>query len=245
MIKLTDLLKEIQEERRSIAEIEELLGRPLTEAELEELNLKRTARNLAAGVALTAATLGGGNKAKAATTPSRDSAATTQTVTNIPKWEAKRHVDVKKMEDWNKFVDWLKETKVEDLADDIDTERKGSGILAGNEIMNHEDYSDVVLEIYKDKHPETSITKKDIESIQAQIGDLRIKTINQHKADPKSVKFNYPVKPDYSNFMRSSSKSGEDGIVGKFTSQIKFPKEYMVYFNNNKKVNTADLGYRK
>jgi hypothetical protein len=242
MIKLVDLLKEIQEERQSIAEIEELLGRSLTEAELEELNLKRAARNLGAGLAFTAATLGG--QAKAATPPV-DSAATTQTATNIPKWEAKKYVDVKKMEDWNKFVDWLKETKVEDLADDIDTERKGSGILAGNEIMNHEDYSDVVLEVYKDKHPETSITKKDIKPIQAQVGDLRIKTINQHKADPKSVTFNYPVRPDYSNFMRSSSKSGEDGIVGKFTSQIKFPKEYLTYFKDNKKVNTVDLGYRK
>jgi hypothetical protein len=245
MIKLTDLLKEIQEERRSIAEIEELLGRPLTEAELEELNLKRAAKNLGAGAVFTAASLLGGNKAKAATTPSRDSAATTQTVTSIPKWEAKTYVSTKKMDDWNKFVDWLKKTKVEDLANDIETERKGSGILAGNEIMNHEDYSDIVLEIYKDKHPETSITKEDVKPIQAQIGDLRLKTINQHKADPKSVTFNYPVKPDYSNYMRPSSKSGEDGIVGKFTSQIKFPKEYIVYFNNNKKANTVDLGYRK
>ena len=64
MIKLVDLLKEIQEERQSIAEIEELLGRSLTEAELEELNLKRAARNLGAGLAFTAATLGGGAKAQ-------------------------------------------------------------------------------------------------------------------------------------------------------------------------------------
>jgi hypothetical protein len=245
MIKLIDLLKEIQEERQSIAEIEELLGRSLTEAELEELDLKRAAkkvRDFTTAAAIAATTIGG--QAKAATLPT-DSATVTQTATDIPKWEAKRYVDVKKMEDWNKFVDWLKVTKVEDLADDIDTERKGSGILAGNEIMNHEDYSDVVLEVYKDKYPETSITKEDIKSIQAQVGDLRIKTINQHKANPKSVTFNYPVKPDYNNFMRSSSKSGEDGIVGKFTSQIKFPKEYMVYFYNNKKINTSDLGYRK
>ena len=240
MIKLVDLIKEQQ----IIAEVETLLGRSLTEAELEEIDLKRAARNLAAGVGLTAATMFG-NTAQATTTPPMDSARTaiTQTVNTVPKWEAKSYISVQKMNDWNKFVDWLKKTKVEDLKDDIETERKGSGVLAGNEIMNHEDYSDVVLEVYKDKHPETSLTKADVKPIQAQIGDYRIKTINQHKTDPKSVNFVFPVNPDYSNFMRPSSKSGEDGIVGKFTSQINFPKAYMTYFVNNKKTNTVDLGY--
>jgi hypothetical protein len=242
MNKLAHLIKEVREERQSIIEIEELLGRSLTEAELEELDLKRAAkkaRNFLGAAAIAASTMG---SAKAA--PPVDSATTTvKPVLNIPKWEGKRYITVKKMDEWNKFVDWLKKTKVEDLVNDIETEYKGSGILAGNEIMNHEDYSDIVLEVYKDKFPETSLTKTDIPNIQAQVGDLRNQTINKHHTNPGSVKFNFPVAADYSNYMRASSKSGEDGIVGKFTSQIKFPREYMMYFINDKKVNTADLGY--
>jgi len=68
MIKLIDLLKEIQHNQHQITEIENILGRPLTESELNELDLKRAAKNLAVGTALGAATMFGSPKASAQTT---------------------------------------------------------------------------------------------------------------------------------------------------------------------------------
>lgn len=107
MSKLAYLIKEVQEERQSIAKIEELLGRPLTEAELEELDLKQAAkkaRNFLGAAAIAASTLGGGT-AKAAT-PSGDSTnikptAVTKTVNTIktnPSFWVKDTNDIKRVQ---------------------------------------------------------------------------------------------------------------------------------------------------
>jgi hypothetical protein len=203
MIKLTDLLKEIQEERRSIVEIEELLGRPLTEAELEELNLKRTARNLAAGVALTAATLGGGNKAKAATTPSRDSAATTQTVT-----KTQSSISSQEKKAWNTFHEWL--------------ESKG---YAGNDKMNNDAFREKVLNQYKKETgvnaPDTNFVKK----IQQYQIDSRNDIIKSVEAGKASVEYNYKTK-GWDGFqpevLSMEKRGGVDGKIGEETSKYFF-----------------------
>lgn len=77
MIKLVDLLKEIQCEQQQIADFEKILGRPLTESEMNELDLKRTAKNLAVGAALGAATMFGSPKASAQTQPHPTTAVST------------------------------------------------------------------------------------------------------------------------------------------------------------------------
>jgi hypothetical protein len=106
MNKLAHLIKEVREERQSILEIEELLGRPLTEAELEELDLKQAAkkaRNFLGAAAIAASTLAGGS-AKAAT-PSADSTntksaitKTTSTVKTNPNFWVKDTNDIKKVQ---------------------------------------------------------------------------------------------------------------------------------------------------
>jgi hypothetical protein len=172
--------------------------------------------------------------------------ATTQTAaTDYSKWEAKRYVSDKKMEDWNDFTDWLRSTKVEDLG--IATKREGSGVLAGNPIMDHEDYSDAVIEAYRKGHT-TTITKADVKPIQKQLGNYRDWTIATYIKNGKDtnkknpVQFNFKVADNYSNYMSFVLKSGEDGIVGINTSRVRFPHEYLTDLD---KGTTADLGFAK
>lgn len=256
MIKLKSILEEIEAtatlSKQEKAAYDDLIG-SLKEASGKDF-LTKVASYAKKGMlkgALLAALLNAPELSKAEKTQVQDLAkdTTTQTVAKVPKWKAEKHITVKKMDEWNQFVKWLNKTTVEDLAPYIETEYKGSGKLAGNSIMNHEDYSDVVLEVYKDLFPQTTLTKADIKPIQTQINDYRNWVIKSHiegggfTNKNNKIHFDYPVSSDYSNFMRSSSKSGEDGIVGVFTSQILFPRAYMQYFVDGKKVSTADLGY--
>jgi hypothetical protein len=213
------------------------------EQNIDELGVK----DIALGAAMAASSMFGGAKAQSKIPTDKPSITQTAT-TDLSNWKATRYVSDKKMEDWNKFVDWLSKTKVEDLANDIQTERQGSGKLAGNEIMNHEDYSDVVLEVYKDRHPETTISKSDIKLIQKQLGNYRLWTISTHiknggianKNNP--IQFSFTPNKDYSNYMSFVLKSGEDGIVGINTSRIQFPHAYITDLD---KGTTADLGFAK
>jgi len=175
---------------------------------------------------------------------------TTQSVTKAPKWEAKSYISTQMMDEWNKYVDWLKKTKVEDLAPYIETDYKGGGILAGNLIMNHEDYSDVVLDVYNEiMNPKIKLTKADIIPIQAQMRDYRNWAINTHIDDGgmanknNKIKFNFTPNADYSNFMSNSLNSKEDGITGIYTSRIFFPRTYITTIVNGKKISTTDVGY--
>jgi hypothetical protein len=213
---------------------------------LNEEQVSEDWKSAVMGAAMGLGALGGKAQMK---TPTADKPAVVQAAkTDLSKWEAKRYVSDAKMEDWNKFVGWLAQTKVEDLAQDIDTERKGSGKLAGNSIMDHEDYSDVVLEVYKDKHPETTITKADVKLVQKQLGNYRSWTIATHiknggmanKNNP--VTFSFTPNEDYSNYMSFVLKSGEDGIVGINTSRVAFPHSYITDLD---KGTTADLGFAK
>lgn len=213
---------------------------------LKEEYVNEDWRSAFLGTAMGLGALGGKAQMKAPTADKQ--AVVQQAATDYSKWEAKRYVLDKKMEDWNDFTDWLRSTKVEDLADEIETERKGSGVLAGNPIMDHEDYSDVVLEVYKDKHPETSITKADVKPIQKQLGNYRDWTIATYIKNGKDtnkknpIQFNFKVADNYSNYMSFVLKSGEDGIVGINTSRVRFPHEYLTDLD---KGTTADLGFAK
>ncbi len=231
MIKLADLINEIEQDK------------------LEEAGWK----DLVAAVGLTAATiLGGGAKAQS-TAPADINTMKTQTIPNLPKWQAEKYVDTKVMKDWNKFVKWLSETTVEDLSKYITTEYEGSGKLAGNKIMNHEDYSDAVLEVYtKVFDKSSSLSKKLIIPIQSQIRDYRNYLINGNyiyrvikKVPNESNPFrlDFTPKADYSNLMSDALKAGEDGIVGVFTSQIFFPGAYLKVIENGKQVDFKSLGY--
>lgn len=203
MIKLVTLLKEIQEERQSIAEIEELLGRSLTEAELEELDLKRAARNLGAGALFTAASVLGGNKAQAANAPTKDSTVKTQTVA-----KTQSSISSQEKNTWNTFHKWL--------------ESKG---YAGNDKMNNDAFREKVLNQYK---KETGVNAPDtnfVKELQQYQIDSRNDIIKNVEAGKASVEYDYKTK-GWDGFqpevLSMEKRGGVDGKIGKETSKYFF-----------------------
>jgi hypothetical protein len=124
----------------------------------------------------------------------------------MPKGNAPK-VDFNVMGEWNKYVDWLKE--------------KG---YSGNPNMNHADFSKNAFNEYKKEHPETALTTDHFLPIQQEIHNYRDSFINQLKNG--TAKVDEPVKPDYSNIMAWAGTplgAKDDGLVGQYTSQFKFP----------------------
>jgi hypothetical protein len=203
MIKLVTLLKEIHEERQSIAEIEELLGRSLTEAELEELDLKRAARNLGAGALFTAASVLGGNKAQAANAPAKDSTVKTQTVA-----KTQSSISSQEKNTWNTFHKWL--------------ESKG---YAGNDKMNSDAFREKVLNQYK---KETGVNAPDtnfVKELQQYQIDSRNDIIKSVEAGKASVEYDYKTK-GWDGFqpevLSMEKRGGVDGKIGEETSKYYF-----------------------
>jgi hypothetical protein len=231
MIKLADLLKEIQEERQSIAEIEELLGRSLTEAELEELNLKRAARNLGAGLAFTAATLGGGAKAqsKIPTDKPAITVSDTRTGTDV---DGINGYFTSQFEFPTAFMHDINSNKILDLGiqgNEVTKIINSTGLsvkqmgewnnfvkwmkskgYSGTKQMNNIKFNEKVLDEYKQKNPGFWVKDgKDIEKIQTVLKAYRLYTIASWKLGVKqAVKLNFqPVDIQMSGKAMDSTNS--------------------------------------
>ncbi len=134
-------------------------------------------------------------------------------------------VDSNVMQHYNSFVDWM----------------KGKG-YSGNPQMNHIDYSTAVFNQYKKEHPETVLTPAHIQPIQEAIHNYRDFLIGKFKSkDPAYIPPDN-MKPDYSDFMSFAGTGtgvNNDGIVGQYTSQFKFPSSYLTVIDANNKAAEA------
>lgn len=124
--------------------------------------------------------------------------------------------------DWNLFVDWLEKKGV-----------KGKAELDSNELGNK------YLAQYIKETPTTSLTVDLIKPIQNDFQDYRTFAINE----VKNKRGNFGVGVDESNFMKNLSNI--DGLIGQYTSQVKFPLEYMKFRNKGTQdvIRTDTIGY--
>lgn len=118
-------------------------------------------------------------------------------------------IDENVMNEWNKYVDYLESTGF-----------KGKPELDKNNLGFQK------LEEYRSKNKNTVLTKEVIPQIQRQLQDYRNWVIEGHKTGKRPVQFSYEVAPDYSNFMPNLSKV--DGYPGQYTTNVRFPSEYMM-----------------
>lgn len=200
MIRLLNILKEVQTETK-IKAIEAKLGRSLTEAELEELNLKR-----AALAGLTAATLGLGGLKGQAQTPKEPTPIVQQATSKI---------STQDKQDWDKFQKWLEDN---DYAGDtqMDKDAFRKNVLSQYEKQNP-----------GTKVTDTNFVKK----IQDYMINYRNSLIaKDKKGEVDLAKGKYRQSGNYDDFMPAvlkMDKTGTDGKIGQFTSQWTF-KDYLM-----------------
>lgn len=144
-----------------------------------------------------------------------------QSQTATPKAETPDTVSTVKMNEWNKYITWLKS--------------KG---LSGDKRMDNIDFSKQTLVDYKKENPAVSLTYEDVPMIQKAIIKYReyvLKSFEDNRAKPSNG-----IKPDKSNFMSWALKTGVDGIIGQYTSQFIFPEVYLKDLNSG---NVTNLGF--
>jgi hypothetical protein len=130
-------------------------------------------------------------------------------------------INTQTMTEWNSYVDWLKQ--------------RG---LSGHQNMNHIDFSKSTLDQFRKENPNTTLTYDSVLPIQQAIRSYRDYAINQIKTGKGVAPPD--TKPDFSNFMSWVTGTPNDGINGVYTSQFKFPHEYLVDLDKGTK---TDLGY--
>lgn len=131
-------------------------------------------------------------------------------------------VDTKIMQGFNDYTDWLA--------------KKG---YAGKPEMNHVDYSNKAFQEYKKENPNTPLTERHFVPIQQEIHNYRDNLIQQYK--DKKVQLDFKPKDDFSDLMSWAGTplgSKNDGIIGQYSSQFRFPAAYL-----NEKTPVNRLGF--
>lgn len=206
MIKLIDILKEIEQEQQ-----------------VEEGRLG----NILTGAAMTAATMLGGAKGQTKAPVDKD-----KTPIEMSKFSEKSASTVlgqSILKQWDDLHNWLEKTTVNDIDGSGDTSK-----LMGNPKLDNGKFNAKMVAKFKQKYPDYDVTDNNtVKKIQASIVDHRNGTIEADKIGKIELAKGKYRGTDYKDYLshvskiqQKAEKEGDfDGIIGQYTSKVLIPKD--------------------